>query len=90
MYGDDVGVMNATRGTRFILKTQQEVGVVEKFAIQNLERYGTISHPNLLGEENRTHAAFAQAADEPESARKTRSELGVNLRHSGKPSMRRL
>jgi hypothetical protein len=32
---------------------------------------------------DRTHAARAQLADEPETARKTRSEKGVNLTHSG-------
>ena len=49
--GDDIGVMNATRGTRLVLKAQQEIGVIEKFAVQDLERHGAISHPNLLGEE---------------------------------------
>jgi len=42
--------MNATRGTRLILKAQQEVGVIEKFAVQHFERHGAVSHPNLLGE----------------------------------------
>jgi hypothetical protein len=36
------------------------------------------------------HAAFAYAADEPETARKTRSELGVNLSPSAKSSARQL
>jgi hypothetical protein len=43
---------------------------------------------DLLGKENRTHAARAQLAHQPEAARKARSELGVNLSHSGKPSAR--
>ena len=55
--GDDVRVMNAPRGSRLILKAQQEVGVIQKFAVQDLERHGAIAHPNLLGEENRAHAA---------------------------------
>jgi hypothetical protein len=32
-----------------------------------------------LSEEHRTHAARAQATDQPETARKTGSELGVNV-----------
>jgi len=32
----------------------------------------------------------AQLTEEPEMARKTRSELGINLSHSGKSSARRL
>jgi hypothetical protein len=69
--GDDVRVVNAPGRTRLILKAQQEVGVIEKFAVQNLERHRTIPHPNLLSEENRTHAALTQAADKTKTARKT-------------------
>ncbi len=36
--GDDVRVMNAPRGSRFILKTQQELGVIQQLAVQDLER----------------------------------------------------
>ena len=42
------------------------------------------------GEEDRTHAALTQAADQVKTARKTRSEMGVDLSHSGKSSARRL
>ena len=56
--GDHVRVADAPRGTRLVLKAQQEIGVVEKLAVQNLERHGAIAHPNLLGEENRAHAAL--------------------------------
>jgi hypothetical protein len=59
-------------------------------AAQDLERHQTVAHRDLLGEEDRTHATGAQAADEPETARKTRSELGVDRSHSGKSSARRL
>ena len=86
--GDDVGVMNAPRGSRFILKAQQEVGVIQQLAAQDFERHRTVAHRDLLGEEDRTHAARAQSADQPETARKTRSELGVDLSHSGKSSAR--
>ena len=65
--GNDIGVVNATRGTRLILKAQQEVGVIEKFAVQDLERHGAISHPNLLGEENRTHAALCPGGGQGEN-----------------------
>ena len=74
--GDDVRVMNAPRGSRFILKAQQEVGVIQQLAVQDLERHRTVAHRDLLGEEDRTHAARSQLADQPETARKTRSEIG--------------
>jgi hypothetical protein len=81
--GDDVGVMNPPRGSRFILKAQQELGVIKQFAAQDpLQRRRTVTHSDLLGEEDRTHAALTQAANEPEAARKTRSELGVDVGHS--------
>ena len=82
--GDDVRVMNAARGSRFILKTQQEVGVIQQLAAQDFERHRTVAHRDLLGEVDRTHAPRAQLADQPEAARKTRSEMGVDLSHSGK------
>ena len=56
--GDDIGVMNAARGSRLILKAQQEVGVIQKLAVQNLERHRAVAHRDLLGEEDRTHAAL--------------------------------
>jgi hypothetical protein len=78
--------MNAPRGSRFILKTQQEVGVIQQLAVQDFERHRTIANRDLLGEEYRTHGARAQAANQPETARKTRGEMGVDLSHSGKTS----
>jgi hypothetical protein len=56
----------------------------------NLDGHRTVAHRDLLGEEDRTHAARSQWADEPETARKTRSKMGVDLSHSGKSSARRL
>ena len=88
--GDDIRVTNAPRGSRFILKAQQEVGVIEKFAVQDLERHRAIAHPDLLGEEDRAHAALTQLTDQPETARKAGSKMGVDLRHRGKPSARGL
>jgi hypothetical protein len=81
--GDDIGVMNATRGTRLILKAQQEVGVIEKFAVQDLERHRAVSHSNLLGEKDRTHAALAQAADKAKPARESSGKLRFGLRGLG-------
>ncbi len=81
--GDDIGVMNATRGTRLVLKAQQEVRVIEKFAVQYLERHRAISHPNLLGEENRAHAAFAQTTDNAKTAGQPRGKLRLGLRGLG-------
>ena len=88
--GDDVGVMNAPRGSRLILKAQQEVGVIQQLAVQDLERHRAVAHRDLLGEEDRTHAACTQSADQPETARKTRSEMGVDLSHSLSLSVRSL
>ncbi len=88
--GDDIYVMNAARGSRFILKTQQEFGIIQQLAAQDFERHRTVAHRDLLGEEDRTHAALTQRTDQPETARKTGSEMGVDLRHSGKPSARGL
>ena len=85
--GDDVvGVMNAAvyRGSRLILKAQQEVGIIQQLAVQDFERHRTVAHRDLLGEEDRTHAARSQLANEPETAGKARSEMGVDLSHSGK------
>jgi hypothetical protein len=58
--GDDIYVMNAARGSRFILKTQQEIGVIQQLAAQNLERHRTVAHGDLFGEVDRTHAALTQ------------------------------
>jgi hypothetical protein len=69
--GDDVYVMNTPRGSRFILKTLEEVGVIQQLAAQDLERHRTVAHRDLLGEEDRTHAARSELADQPETARET-------------------
>jgi len=66
--GNDVEVMNAPCGPRLVLKPQQEVGIIEKLAVQDLESHVAISHSNLLREENRTHAPFAQAAQDAKVA----------------------
>jgi hypothetical protein len=66
--GDDIGVMNAPRGSRLILKAQQEVGVIQQLAAQDFERHGTVAHRDLLGEKDRTHAALTKSANEPEMA----------------------
>jgi hypothetical protein len=79
--------MNATRGTRLILKAQQEIGVIEKSAIQNLARHGAVSHPNLLSQENRTHPARAQAADNAKTTGQSAGKLHLGWRgQSGKQS----
>src|ERR1035438_2270153 len=46
-----------------------------QFAVQELERNGAISDTNLLGEKNRTHAAFSQLSDKAEAAGKSSSKL---------------
>ncbi len=88
--GDDVCVMNAPRGSRLILKTLEEIGVIQQLAAQDFERHRAVAHRDLLGGEDCTHAARAHLADEPKTGRKARSELGVNLSHSGKSPARRL
>ena len=85
--GDDVGVMNAPRGRCFILKTQQELGVIEKLAVQDFERYRTVANRDLLGEEDRTHAARAEPADDAKTAGELTGKLRLGLRGwGGKPS----
>ena len=81
--GDDVGVMNAPRGSRFILKAQQEVGVIQQLAAQDFERHRTVAHRDLLGEEDRTHAARAQAADNAKTAGQSSGKLRFGLRGLG-------
>jgi hypothetical protein len=71
--------MNAPRGTRLILEAQQEVGVIEEFAIQNFERHGAVSYPNLLSQENRAHAPRAQAADNAETSRQSGRKLRLGF-----------
>ena len=62
--------MNAPRGSCFILKTQEEVGVIQQLAAQDpLQRHLTVAHRHLLGEVDRTHAARAQLADKAEATR---------------------
>jgi hypothetical protein len=75
--------MDTPRGARLVLKAQQEVRVIEKLAIQNLERHQPVSHSNLLSEENRTHAALSQAADNAITARKSSGKLGICLDERG-------
>ena len=58
--GDDIDVMNTARGSRLILKTQQEFGIIQQLAAQDFERHQTVAHRDLLGEEDRPHAALTQ------------------------------
>jgi hypothetical protein len=76
-------VVDATRRTRLVLKAQQEVGVVEEFAVQDLERHGAVAHSNLLGEEDRPHAPLAQAADKAKTAGQPGGKLRFGLRGLG-------
>jgi hypothetical protein len=78
--GDDVRVANAPRGTRLILKAQQEVGVIQQLAAEDLERYRAVADRDLLGEENRTHAARAQAADNAKTAGESSGKLRFGFR----------
>jgi len=78
--GDDVWVTDAPRGSRFVLKTQQELGVIQQLAVQDFERYRTVANRDLLGEEDCTHGARAQAADNAKSARESGGKLRFGLR----------
>jgi len=73
-------VMNAPRGSRFILKAQQEVGVIQQLAVQDFERYRTVADRGLLGEEDRTHRARAQTADNAKSTGQPRGKLRFGFR----------
>jgi hypothetical protein len=70
--------MNAPRGSRFILKAQQELGVIQHFAVQDFERHRTVADRDLLGEEDRPHAA--RAADNAKSAGELTGKLRFGFR----------
>ena len=78
--------MNAARGSRFILKSQQEARVIQQLSAQDFERHRAVAHRDLLGEEDGSHAARSQLADQPKTVRKTRGEMGIDLSHSGRAS----
>ncbi len=85
--GDDIRVMNAPRGSRFILKSQEKIWDIQQLAVWDpLQRHRAVAHRDLLGDEDSTHAPLTQLTGEPKTARKTGSEIGVDLRHSGKTS----
>jgi len=75
--------MNATRCCRLILKVPEELGIIQKFAIQHLERYRAISRPHLLGEKDRTDASFAQASDNAKTAGQSSGKLRLGFRGLG-------
>ncbi len=81
--GHHVRVMNQPRGTRLVLEAEQELRVVEQFAVKNLERHGAIAHPHLLGEENRAHAALTEAADNAIAAGEASGNLRLGFRSLG-------
>ena len=75
--------MNAARGARFVLEAHQEVGVIKKFTVEDLERHGAVSHSKLLGEEDRPHAFLAQAANNAKTAGEHSGKLGLSLSCQG-------
>ena len=81
--GDDVGVMNAARGSRFILEAQQEVRVIQELAAQDFERHQAVANRDLLGEEDRTHAARAQTAHDAKTSRESGGKLRFGFRGLG-------
>jgi hypothetical protein len=81
--GDDVGMVDAPRGSGFILKAQQELGVIQQLAAQDFERHRTVAHRDLLGKEDRTHAALTQAADNAKSAGELTGKLRFGFRGLG-------
>ena len=40
---------NASCRASFVLEAQQEFGIVEELAIENLKRNRTVAHPDLFG-----------------------------------------
>ena len=60
---NDVGVADAAGGSGFIPEALEEVGLVEQFAQQNLERHGAVADGDLLGQIDGAHAARAQLAN---------------------------
>ncbi len=69
-----------------VKKRQQAVALkasrargLEKFAVQDLERHGAITHINLLGEEDCAHVLSAEAADKAEATRQPGGKLRLGL-----------
>jgi hypothetical protein len=60
--------------------TQQEFGVIQQLAAQDLERHRTVANRDLLGEEDWTHAARAQAADKAKTTRESSGKLRFGFR----------
>jgi hypothetical protein len=58
----------------------KEVGVIQQLAAQDLERHRTVAHSDLLGEEDRAHAARAQAADNAKPAGQLTGKLRFGFR----------
>ena len=75
--------MNAARGSRFILKTLEEVGVIQQLAAQNLDGHRSVAHRNLLGEKDRPHASFAQLPDNAKATGESSGKLRLGLRGLG-------
>ncbi len=48
-------------------------------AVQDFERHRTVADRDLLGEEDRAHAARAQAADDVKTAGQSGGKIGVDL-----------
>ena len=76
--GDDVEMMDAPRGPRLILEAHQKIGIVEKLAVENLNRHQAVSHSKLLGQKNRAHSPFAQAPEDAKVARNSGGKLCVD------------
>jgi len=50
---------------------------------QKINHHGAVSHPNLLGEEDRLHAALAPAADNAKAAGESGGKLRFGFRNLG-------
>ena len=63
--------------------TQWEVGVIQQLVAQDFERHRTVADRDLLGEEDRAHAACAQAADKAKTTGELTGKLRLGFRGLG-------
>ena len=76
--GHHIGVMDAPRRSRFVLKAQKELGIIQQLAVKDLERHGAVAHADLLSQIDRSHASRAQPPDDAETARESRRKLRLS------------
>jgi hypothetical protein len=66
---------DARRGSALVVKSQEELEVVQQLAAQDLQGYGAVAEGDLLRQEDCSHAARAQFLDDPVPPREAAGQL---------------